>query len=89
MDIIEELLEMVGTHLYTDFKESFRVKEIQLIKTKSTQMLTGVSIKMGLDVVKSVTDKMLNIFEGDTNKPWIKYCVYVAWPGGMPFIERK
>ena len=52
-------------------------------------MLMGVSIKMGLDVVKSVTDKVLKHIEGATNKPWIKYCVYVGWPGGMPFIERK
>ena len=47
---IEELLGMVGTHLCTDFKVSFRVKGIQLIKTTSTQMLMGVSIKYEINV---------------------------------------
>ena len=86
---IEELLEIVSHHVFTDFKVSLRVKAIQVIKTTSTQMLMGLSIKMGLGVVKSVTDKVLKQIEGKTNKPWITYCVYVGWPGGMPFTERK
>ena len=86
---IDELLEMVGHHIFTDFKVSLRAKGIQVIKTTSTQMLMGLSIKMGPEVVKSVTDKVLKLIEGETDKPWINFCVYMGWPGGMPFIERK
>jgi hypothetical protein len=85
----EEWMEMAGTHHCIDSKVSFRVKGIQLIKTTSTHMLMGMSIKMGLDTVKSVTGKVPKQIEGATNKPWIKYCIYVGWPGGMPSIERK
>ena len=42
-----------------DFKVLFKVKRVQLVRTVSTQMLIGVSIKMELGVVKSATYAVL------------------------------
>lgn len=86
---IDELLETVGYHVYTDFRVTLKAKGVQVIKTASTHMILGLSTKIGLGVVKTVTDKVLKQLEGDTEKPWIQYCVHLGWPGGMPFTEKK
>lgn len=86
---IEELLEEVGVHLWSYFKVSLRVKGVQLVKTIPTQLLMGVSVKMGPNTVKKTTDMVIKEVEGDTSNEWIKYSVYVGWPGGMPYTERK
>ena len=84
---IASIIDEISGDLQSDEGVVIRIKGVQQLKTNSDYCILGLPITFSTQTVIDVTNSVINKVEKIKKDP-IEFNVHVAYPYGMPFINR-
>ena len=85
---IASIIDEISGDLQSDEGVVVRIKGVQQLKTCSDYCILGLPIAFSTQQVIDVTNSVINKVENKIKKDPIEFNVHVAYPYGMPFINR-